>query len=182
NAPLIRGVEPCGRTHDARCVDVLKGVRPADVVVPDRRRRQGTFRKRDSNRSRRGGSDSVAARLDRSSGQRHASSRYGLQGRDRPRPRPASARNNLTRPRAKPAVAAAVGLAACSLVACGGGQKQKAETPCPTKGKQVTFPLLDKSTPHTVNVLTNLGSFDIRLDVQDSPCPTSSFAARARQR
>ena len=64
----------------------------------------------------------------------------------------------MTRPRAKPAVAAAVGLAACSLVACGGGQKQKAETPCPTKGKQVTFPLLDKSTPHTVNVLTNLGS------------------------
>ena len=46
----------------------------------------------------------------------------------------------------------------------------------------MTFPLLDKSTPHTVNVLTNLGSFDIRLDVQDSPCTTSSFAALVRQR
>ena len=88
----------------------------------------------------------------------------------------------MTTPRAKPAAAAAVSLAACSLVACGGGQKQKAETPCPTKGKQVTFPLLDKSTPHTVNVLTNLGSFDIRLDVQDSPCTTASFAALVRQR
>jgi peptidyl-prolyl cis-trans isomerase B (cyclophilin B) len=43
----------------------------------------------------------------------------------------------------------------------------------------VTFPLLDKKKPHTVNVLTNYGSFDIRLDVADSPCTTSSFAALA---
>jgi cyclophilin family peptidyl-prolyl cis-trans isomerase len=83
--------------------------------------------------------------------------------------------------RAKPAVAAAVGLAACSLVACGGGQEQKAATPCPTKGKQVTFPLLDKSKAYTVAVVTNLGRFDIRLDVQDSPCTTSSFAALVRK-
>jgi cyclophilin family peptidyl-prolyl cis-trans isomerase len=75
-----------------------------------------------------------------------------------------------------------VGLAIFALVGCGGGAKQKAKTPCPTEGKQVTFPLLDKSTPHTVNVLTNFGSFDIRLDVQDSPCTTSSFAALVRQR
>ena len=88
----------------------------------------------------------------------------------------------MTRPRAKPAVAAAVGLAACSLVACGGGQKQKAETPCPTKGKQVTFPLLDKSKAYTVGVVTNFGRFDIRLDVRDSPCTTSSFAALVRKR
>jgi cyclophilin family peptidyl-prolyl cis-trans isomerase len=82
---------------------------------------------------------------------------------------------------AKPAVAAAVGLAACSLVACGGGQEQKAATPCPTKGKQVTFPLLDKSKAYTVGVLTNFGRFDIRLNVQDSPCTTSSFAALVRK-
>ena len=75
-----------------------------------------------------------------------------------------------------------VGLAILAFAGCGGGAKQKAKTPCPASGKQVTFPLLDKSTPHTVNVLTNLGSFDIRLDVQDSPCTTSSFAALVRQR
>jgi peptidyl-prolyl cis-trans isomerase B (cyclophilin B) len=53
---------------------------------------------------------------------------------------------------------------------------------CPTTGKQVTFPMLDKSKAHTVNVLTNLGSFDIRLDVGDSPCTTSSFASLVRKR
>jgi cyclophilin family peptidyl-prolyl cis-trans isomerase len=83
--------------------------------------------------------------------------------------------------RAKPAVAAAVGLAACGLVACGGGQKQKAATPCSTKGKQVTFPLLDRSKAYTVGVLTNFGRFDVRLDVRDSPCTTSSFAALVRK-
>jgi peptidyl-prolyl cis-trans isomerase B (cyclophilin B) len=46
----------------------------------------------------------------------------------------------------------------------------------------VTFPLLDKKRPHTVNVLTNFGAIDIRLDVEDSPCTTSSFAALVRQR
>src|SRR5437773_1975180 len=94
--------------------------------------------------------------------------------------------------RAKPAVSAAVGLAVCTLVACGGGDKaarqtqttatQLAATPSPTTGTQVTFPLLDKSKAYTVNVLTNLGSFDVRLDVGDSPCTTSSFAALVRKR
>jgi cyclophilin family peptidyl-prolyl cis-trans isomerase len=85
--------------------------------------------------------------------------------------------------RARPAVAAIVGLAICTLVACGGGHKQRAATnPCPTTGKQVTFPLLDKSKAYTVDVLTNFGRFDIRLDVADSPCTTSSFAALVRQR
>ena len=92
--------------------------------------------------------------------------------------------------RAQPAVAVTVGLAVCSLVACGGGEKadtqktgtqKAATTSCPTTGKQVTFPLLDKSKAYTVNVLTNLGSFDIRLDVGDSPCTTSSFAALVRK-
>jgi peptidyl-prolyl cis-trans isomerase B (cyclophilin B) len=46
----------------------------------------------------------------------------------------------------------------------------------------VTFPLLDKSKAYTVNVLTNLGSFEVRLDVGDSPCTTSSFAALVRKR
>jgi peptidyl-prolyl cis-trans isomerase B (cyclophilin B) len=87
--------------------------------------------------------------------------------------------------RAQPAVAATVGLAVCTLVACGGGNKtgtQKAATPCPTSGKQVTFPLLDKSKTYTVDVQTNFGAFDIRLDVADSPCTTSSFAALVRKR
>jgi cyclophilin family peptidyl-prolyl cis-trans isomerase len=92
--------------------------------------------------------------------------------------------------RAKPAVAVALGLAVCTLVACGGGNKsgtqkatstQQAATPCPATGKQVTFPLLDKSKAYTVNVLTNFGAFDIRLDVGDSPCTTSSFAALVRK-
>jgi len=45
----------------------------------------------------------------------------------------------------------------------------------------VTFPLLAKSKTYTVGVLTNFGRFDIRLDVRDSPCTTSSFAALVRK-
>jgi peptidyl-prolyl cis-trans isomerase B (cyclophilin B) len=69
-----------------------------------------------------------------------------------------------------------------ALAGCGGGSKPKTASPCPTTGKQVTFPLLDKKQPHTVSVLTNYGLFEIRLDVDDSPCTTSSFAALVRQR
>jgi len=83
--------------------------------------------------------------------------------------------------RAKPAVAAVFGLALFALAGCGGGTKQQAATTCPTTGKQVTFPLLDKSKAYTVGVLTNFGRFDIRLDVRDSPCTTSSFAALVRK-
>jgi cyclophilin family peptidyl-prolyl cis-trans isomerase len=83
--------------------------------------------------------------------------------------------------RAKPPVAAIAGLAVVLLAGCGGG-KQKAKSPCPTQWKKVTFPLLDKSKAYTVGVLTNLGSFDIRLDVKDSPCATSSFASLVRKR
>jgi cyclophilin family peptidyl-prolyl cis-trans isomerase len=68
------------------------------------------------------------------------------------------------------------------LAGCGGGAKQAAKTSCPTSGKQVTFPLLDKSKAYTVDVHTNFGDFDIRLDVKDSPCTTSSFAALVRKR
>jgi peptidyl-prolyl cis-trans isomerase B (cyclophilin B) len=74
-------------------------------------------------------------------------------------------------------------LVVLALAGCGGGGGEKAAaSPCPTHGKQVSFPLLDKSKPHTVHVLTNLGSFDVRLDVDDSPCTTSSFAALVRKR
>ena len=81
---------------------------------------------------------------------------------------------------------AAVAAAVLYLAACGGksgsdGSKQ-ASSRCPTKGDNVTFPLLDPKKPHTLDVLTNLGSFAIRLDVEDSPCVTSSFAALARRK
>jgi peptidyl-prolyl cis-trans isomerase B (cyclophilin B) len=78
-------------------------------------------------------------------------------------------------------VAGVIGLAILALAGCGGGAKQAAATPCPTEGKQVTFPLLDKSKTYTVGVLTNFGRFDIRLDQRDSPCTTSSFAALVRK-
>lgn len=83
--------------------------------------------------------------------------------------------------RAKPVVAAIFGLAVLALVGCG-SVKQKAASPCPTQGKQVTFPLLDESKVYTVGVLTNFGTFAFRLDVEDSPCTTSSFAALVRNR
>jgi len=70
------------------------------------------------------------------------------------------------------------------LAACGGSgdEKQKTESPCPTIGEKVSFPILNQSTPYTVNVLTNFGSFEIRLDVEDSPCTTSSFVALVRKK
>ena len=70
-----------------------------------------------------------------------------------------------------------------ALAACGGGGKANtAEKQCPTTGRDVTFPLLDPKRPHTVDVLTNLGGFAFRLDVEDSPCVTSSFASLVRKR
>jgi cyclophilin family peptidyl-prolyl cis-trans isomerase len=73
-------------------------------------------------------------------------------------------------------------LAALALTACGGGEKKESESQCPTSGGEASFPLLDPAKPHTVDVLTNLGSFAIRLDVEDSPCTTSSFAALVRRK
>src|SRR6266567_6257246 len=84
--------------------------------------------------------------------------------------------------RAKPAVAAMIGLAVVLLAGCGKTDKPKAKMSCPTSGKEVTFPLLDKSKAYTVEVRTNFGRFDVRLDVKDSPCTTSSFAALVRKR
>jgi peptidyl-prolyl cis-trans isomerase B (cyclophilin B) len=74
-------------------------------------------------------------------------------------------------------------LGALVLAGCGGGNaKQATKSPCPTKGKTVTFPLLSRSATHAVDVVTNLGSFTIRLDVKDSPCTTSSFSALVRKK
>lgn len=64
-----------------------------------------------------------------------------------------------------------------ALAACGGGGGTKTSARCPTKGRSVTFPLLDPSRPHTVDVLTNYGRFAFRLDVKESPCVTSSFSS-----
>jgi peptidyl-prolyl cis-trans isomerase B (cyclophilin B) len=75
-----------------------------------------------------------------------------------------------------------IGLAIVVLAGCGGGGKPKAGSSCPASGKHVTFPLLDKSKAYTVDVHTSLGDFDIHLDVKDSPCTTSSFAALVRKR
>jgi peptidyl-prolyl cis-trans isomerase B (cyclophilin B) len=70
-----------------------------------------------------------------------------------------------------------------ALAGCGGGGQTKSdEQRCPTTGRDVTFPLLDPKNAHSVDVLTNLGSFTIRLDVEDSPCVTSSFASLVRRR
>lgn len=69
------------------------------------------------------------------------------------------------------------------LAGCGGGGGgAKTAKRCASTGKAVSFPMLSPKQPHTVHVLTNLGSFDIRLDVEDSPCVTSSFASLVRQR
>jgi cyclophilin family peptidyl-prolyl cis-trans isomerase len=69
-----------------------------------------------------------------------------------------------------------------ALAACGGGGKAStSQKRCPTTGRDVTFPLLDPKRPHTVDVLTNLGGFAVRLDVEDSPCVTSSFASLVRK-
>jgi cyclophilin family peptidyl-prolyl cis-trans isomerase len=65
-----------------------------------------------------------------------------------------------------------------ALAACGGGgdgHGSSTESGC-------RVALLDPKRPHTVDVLTNFGDFRIRLDVEDSPCVTSSFASLVRQR
>jgi cyclophilin family peptidyl-prolyl cis-trans isomerase len=69
-----------------------------------------------------------------------------------------------------------------ALAACGGSGGTKTSKRCPTSGRDVTFPLLDPSRPHTVDVLTSQGRFAFRLDVKDSPCVTSSFASLVRKR
>ena len=70
-----------------------------------------------------------------------------------------------------------------ALAACGGsGGGTKTSKPCPTTGRNVTFPLLDASRPHNAVVTTSEGRFSFRLDVRQSPCVTSSFAALARRR
>ena len=84
---------------------------------------------------------------------------------------------------AAPWAALPLALVLIAFTGCGGGgSKKAASAPCPTRGKDVSFQLLDKSKPYTVHVLTNLGSFAVRLDVDDSPCTTSSFAALVRKR
>jgi peptidyl-prolyl cis-trans isomerase B (cyclophilin B) len=66
-------------------------------------------------------------------------------------------------------------LAACGGVGgTGGSAAGKNKSRC-------RVALLDASQPHSVGVVTNLGSFSIRLDVKDSPCVTSSFAALVRK-
>jgi peptidyl-prolyl cis-trans isomerase B (cyclophilin B) len=65
-------------------------------------------------------------------------------------------------------------VAVLALAACGGAGKGATKSNC-----RVT--LLDATRPHTVGVITNLGSFAFRLDVKDSPCVSSSFAALVRK-
>jgi peptidyl-prolyl cis-trans isomerase B (cyclophilin B) len=68
-----------------------------------------------------------------------------------------------------------------ALAGCGGSGKTSHASRCTTRGANVTFPLLQPRRPHSVDVLTNLGEFAFRLDVHDSPCTTSSFAALVRR-
>jgi cyclophilin family peptidyl-prolyl cis-trans isomerase len=71
-----------------------------------------------------------------------------------------------------------------ALAGCGsgGGTSKATSKRCSTTDRDVSFPLLDPRQPHTVDVVTNVGRFAFRLDVQDSPCVTSSFASLVRKR
>ena len=72
-----------------------------------------------------------------------------------------------------------------ALAACGGSGTDTSKPPasrCRISGSDSTFPLLDAKRPHTIDVLTNLGAFSIRLDVEDSPCVASSFASLVRRK
>jgi peptidyl-prolyl cis-trans isomerase B (cyclophilin B) len=62
-----------------------------------------------------------------------------------------------------------------ALAACGGAGKSGTKSSCHGVA------LLDATRPHTVGVITNLGSFAFRLDVKDSPCVASSFASLVRK-
>ena len=72
-----------------------------------------------------------------------------------------------------------------ALAACGGGGGKSTATTrdnsCDVRGSDTSFPLLAPKRPHSVGVVTNLGSLEIRLDAQGSPCVTSSFAALVRR-
>jgi cyclophilin family peptidyl-prolyl cis-trans isomerase len=71
------------------------------------------------------------------------------------------------------------------LAGCGSGKSDggsATRTTCRTTGKDVAFPILGASRPHTVVVRTSQGSFTIRLDVQNSPCTSSSFASLVRRK
>jgi peptidyl-prolyl cis-trans isomerase B (cyclophilin B) len=73
-------------------------------------------------------------------------------------------------------------LAVLALAACGGGEKrQEPASPCPTRGANVTFPLLDPDRAYIVTVETNLGTFTMSLDIDESPCATASFASLVRK-
>ena len=83
----------------------------------------------------------------------------------------------MARPARLPLILLVLALTGCG----GGGKSNSASKRCPTTGRDVTFPLLDPGRPHSVGVVTNLGRFSFSLDVKDSPCVTSSFAALARR-
>jgi peptidyl-prolyl cis-trans isomerase B (cyclophilin B) len=67
-------------------------------------------------------------------------------------------------------------LAALALAGCGGGGGGGG------KSSACHGPPLDPKQAHTVAVQTNLGRFDVRLNVKDSPCVTASFASLVRKR
>jgi cyclophilin family peptidyl-prolyl cis-trans isomerase len=75
-----------------------------------------------------------------------------------------------------------VALAAVVLAACGGSDKtDEVASACAMRGANVSFPLLDPDTPYIVSAETNLGTFTMSLDVDESPCATGSFAALVRK-
>jgi peptidyl-prolyl cis-trans isomerase B (cyclophilin B) len=80
-----------------------------------------------------------------------------------------------------PAARLSLILAVVALAGCGGGAGKTAADECPSSGRAVSFPLLDAKQSHTVHVATNLGRFEVALDVKDSPCVTSSFASLVRK-
>jgi len=84
--------------------------------------------------------------------------------------------------RAQPAVAATLALAICTLVACGEDHTSRRPQPLSHERQASDIP-----APRQIEGLHGQRSDELRclrhsLDVQDSPCTTSSFAALVRKR
>ncbi len=107
--------------------------------------------------------------LDSATALRDAPPRDGLQGRDRPGPRAASA-GGSRRDSA---------LGSRALIRREGRTRRRG---VPDNGCRGELPVCSTRRSRTRSTCTNFGAFSFRLDVEDSPCTTASFAALVRKR